>query len=63
MKRKVKQNIYGNWVGYVGKSREVEFGDHAYSEGVAKVWEESNLTYQDSFDKYYNNMDKFKINP
>lgn len=27
MKRSIKQNIYGNWVGYVGKSRTEEFSD------------------------------------
>lgn len=27
MKRTIKKNIYGNWVGYVGKKRAVEFRD------------------------------------
>ena len=38
MKRTVKQNIYGNWVGYVGRARSEEFGDHANSEADAIEW-------------------------
>jgi hypothetical protein len=38
MKRTAKQNIYGNWVGYCGRKRVEEFGDHASSEADAAEW-------------------------
>lgn len=38
MKRTIKKNIYGNWVGYVGGKREVEFGTN---ERGAKYWVET----------------------
>ena len=37
-KRRIKQNIYGNWVGYEGRERTQEFGDHASSEDDAREW-------------------------
>jgi len=37
-KRRIKQNIYGNWVGYEGRARTQEFGDHASSEADAREW-------------------------
>lgn len=27
MKRSIRKNIYGNWVGYVGRNRVEEFGE------------------------------------
>ena len=47
MKRSIRQNIYGNWVGYVGRSRVEEFGEHRQ---VARYWLEKgeidyNLAY------------------
>lgn len=41
MKRTVRQNIYGNWVGYLGRTRAEEFGDHSSSESDAKEWAET----------------------
>lgn len=38
MKRTIKKNIYGNWVGYEGRARTEEFGDHANSESDANEW-------------------------
>jgi hypothetical protein len=35
MKRTIKQNIYGNWVGYTGRSRAEEFGRY---EIAAAYW-------------------------
>ena len=35
MKRTIRKNIYGNWVGYVGRQRVEEFGD---CETGAKYW-------------------------
>lgn len=35
MKRTIRKNIYGNWVGYIGRKREVEFGDR---EICAQYW-------------------------
>jgi len=37
-KRRIKQNVYGNWVGYEGRARTEEFGDHANSESDAREW-------------------------
>jgi hypothetical protein len=37
-KRAIKKNIYGNWVGYEGRFRTEEFGDHANSESSANEW-------------------------
>lgn len=37
-KRTIRRNIYGNWVGYVGRARVEEFGDHANSESDANEW-------------------------
>jgi len=36
--RKISKNIYGNWVGYVGKKRTMEFGEY---EICAKYWMET----------------------
>jgi hypothetical protein len=33
--RTIRKNVYGNWVGYVGKARVEEFGD---CETCAKYW-------------------------
>jgi hypothetical protein len=33
MKRTIKQNIYGNWVGYTGRSRAEEFGNDEVAAG------------------------------
>lgn len=38
MKRTIRKNIYGNWVGYLGGKRAEEFGDHANSEAYANEW-------------------------
>lgn len=35
MKRSIRKNIYGNWVGYEGRSRVEEFGEN---ETVANYW-------------------------
>lgn len=48
MKRSVKKNIYGNWVGYVGRLREIEFGEN---ERGAKYWLETGDA--DWFDSAY----------
>ena len=34
-KRSIRKNIYGNWVGYVGRNRVEEFGEN---ETVANYW-------------------------
>lgn len=31
-KRTVRLNIWGNWIGYVGRKRWLDFGGHASSE-------------------------------
>jgi hypothetical protein len=41
MKRTARQNIYGNWVGYLGRTRAEEFGDHASAESDAIEWVET----------------------
>lgn len=35
MQRTIRKNIYGNWVGYIGRNRVEEFGEN---ETVAKYW-------------------------
>ena len=40
-KRTIRKNIYGNYVGYVGRSREMEFGE---DETGAKEWLETGKT-------------------
>jgi hypothetical protein len=35
MKRTIRKNIYGNWVGFVGKNRVEHFGD---KETLARYW-------------------------
>ena len=39
-KRRIVKNVYGNWVGYVGNKREIEFGsdENGYSEREANEW-------------------------
>ena len=37
-KRSIRQTIYGNWVGYEGRTRTEMFGDHANSESDAQEW-------------------------
>lgn len=33
MKRSIRLNVYGNWIGYVGRERMYDFGDcQAYAE-------------------------------
>ena len=34
-KRSIRKNIYGNWVGYIGRKRVEEFGEN---ETVANYW-------------------------
>ena len=46
-KRHYKQNVYGNYVGYIGRARWIEFGDKPWSEEWAKVWANTEL---DMFD-------------
>ena len=38
MKRSIRKNIHGNWVGYIGRTRAEEFGDY---ETVARYWLET----------------------
>jgi len=33
--RRIKKNIYGNWIGYVGRERVEQFGE---DETVARYW-------------------------
>jgi hypothetical protein len=40
-KRRIYQNIYGNWVGYEGRARVEEFGCGASAESDAKEWLET----------------------
>ena len=35
MKRTIRKNIYGNWVGFVGRNRVEHFGD---KETLARYW-------------------------
>lgn len=37
-KRKIRQNIWGNWVGYIGRERFKEFGYRASAESEALNW-------------------------
>lgn len=37
-KRSIRNNIYGNWVGYAGGKRVKEFGCQAWSEREANEW-------------------------
>lgn len=37
-KRSIKWNIYGNWVGYAGGKRVMEFGCQTWSEREANEW-------------------------
>ena len=40
-KRSIRKNIYGNYVGYVGRAREMEFGE---DETRAQAWLETGET-------------------
>lgn len=42
-KRSVRQNIYGNWVGYVSGKRWEDFGDAPWAEATAQAWKEAAL--------------------
>jgi hypothetical protein len=54
MQRKVKQNIWGNWCGYVGRNRVAEFGT---DEIAAGYWIETGIV---DFNAGYGDADKYK---
>ena len=42
-KRSLRENVYGNWVGYVGRVRTFGFGYGPHAERVAKYWLETGI--------------------
>lgn len=43
MKRSIRKNIYGNWVGYIGRNRVEEFGCDTHGERLANYWLKTGL--------------------
>lgn len=42
-KRRIRQNIWGNWIGYAGRERWEEFGPHEFD---AKYWLDNGVRWQ-----------------
>jgi hypothetical protein len=53
-KRTVKQNVYGNVVGYEGGQRVAEFGDAHQAELIAEIWKNTpKMTINEAIEVYY----------